>query len=110
MGPHPRRPTGRLGGRSALLRPRTGRLDGRGALTAARWPLPAGRYRPPEVIEAHGEDEIAALTYLVLALQELRGDERRVEIRMRARFAYVQGADAEARRVRGRGLTGEELI
>lgn len=70
---------------------------------------PAGRYRPPEYMEAQGEDQVAALTYLALALDERRGEERRVEIGMRARLAYVQGAEGEALRSRGRGLTGEEL-
>ena len=75
----------------------------------ARSPLPAGRYRPPDVIEAHGEDEAAALTYLAIALEERLGDERRVEIGQWARLAYIQGAEAAAIRSRGRGLTGEEL-
>ena len=78
-------------------------------VVVARSPLPAGRYRPPEVIEGVGEDEAAALTYLALALEERRGDVRRVEIGQRARLAYVQGAEAEALRARGGGLDAAGL-
>ncbi len=77
---------------------------GRRAWTVVARSAPrAGRYGPPEYIEAQGEDETAALTYLALALEERRGDERRVGIGQRARMAYVEGAEAEALRSRGRG-------
>jgi hypothetical protein len=44
-----------------------------------------------------------------MALEERRGDERRVDIAQRARMAYIAGAEKESRRSTRRGLTGEEL-
>ncbi len=75
----------------------------------ARSPQPPGRRGTPEYVEGAGEDEIAALTYLALALEERQGDARRTDLRQRSRLAYIEGSEAESRRSQGRDLTGEEL-
>ena len=83
---------------------------GRHAWTVvARSPQPVGRRGAPGYLEGAGEDEIAALTYLAVALQERRGKQKVADIRRCGRLAYLQAAEAESRRSRGRGLTGEEL-
>lgn len=74
----------------------------------ARSPQP-GRRQPPETITETGEDELAALTYLAIRLQERRTTEATARLRTRGRLAYLEGAEEHSRRTRGRGLTGEEL-
>ena len=73
-----------------------GRLShdpGRHAWTiVARSPQPVRRRGAPESLEGAGEDEIAVLTYLALALEAQRADAKRADIRQRGRLAYLQAA------------------
>ena len=90
-----------------------GRLShdpGRHAWTiVARSPQPVRRRGAPEYLEGAGEDEIAVLTYLALALEARQANAKRADIRQRGRLAYLQAAEEASRRSQGRGLTGEEL-
>jgi hypothetical protein len=72
-------------------------------------PKYSGRLRPPTVIRGRDEDELAALTDLVIQLRELRGAERRMQLEEKARAAYVQGAEEYTRATLGRPLTQDEL-
>jgi len=76
---------------------------------AAIGPRTSRRNVPPECIEAQGEDETAALTYLALALKERYEAGRMDELRRRARLAYVVGAEDRSQNDAGRALTDDEL-
>jgi hypothetical protein len=91
---------------------RTGRPSydpGRHAWTvAAIGPLTGKRGVPPDHVEAQGEDETAALTYLATALHERHEAGRLAELRRRARLAYLSGAEERSTADAGRGLTSAE--
>jgi hypothetical protein len=72
-------------------------------------PRYSGRLRPPATIEAHGEDELYALTELVFRLRELRDIEHRRAIEEQARTAYIQGAEDRSRSTLGPPLSPDEL-
>ena len=74
----------------------------------ARGPHP-GRGKAPETITGTGEDEIAALTYLGLLLDDRRWPERAADLDGRGRLAYLDGAEAQSCEAEGRPLTGDEL-
>jgi hypothetical protein len=60
-------------------------------------PKYSGRLRPPAAIEAHGEDELAALTDLAIELRELRGIERRMALEEKARQRSCRGRSTRGR-------------
>jgi hypothetical protein len=74
----------------------------------ARGPHP-GRGKHPETIRGTGEDELAAMAYLAIALEELRRDERLEEIDRRGRLSFLEGAEEQSREATGRPLSAEEL-
>jgi hypothetical protein len=59
------------------------------------------------IVDVNGEDELHALTELVVALRELNRPGRLAELEQRARQAYVAGAEEHSQRAVGRGLTTE---
>ena len=80
-----------------------------------RWTVSAisrkysGRLRAPATVTGEGEDELAALTDLVMKLRELRAIEQRMAIEAKARAAYIGGAEDHSRATLGRSLTQDEL-
>ena len=78
---------------------------------AARGPNNGNRLKPPQIVagEGEGEDELHALTELVLALREMNRPGRMAELERRMRLAYCQGAEERSRRQVGRGMTEEEI-
>jgi hypothetical protein len=101
-GVHDSLPTGWRAGRPSYD-------PGRHAWTvAAIGPLSHRRGVPPDCVEAHGEDETAALTYLALALQERYRAGRLDELRRRARLTYLLGAEERSRDDHGRALSHSE--
>lgn len=74
----------------------------------ARGPHP-GRGNAPETITGSGEDELAAMSYLAIALDELRRRGRLEEIERRGRLAFLHGAEAHSHAAEGRPLSSSEL-
>jgi hypothetical protein len=72
-------------------------------------PKYSGRLRSPATITGRGEDELAALTDLVIELRELRAVEQRMAIEAKARTAFLQGAEEHSHTTLGRPLTQDEL-
>lgn len=52
-----------------------------------------GRRGRREYLEGRGEDELAALTYLAIAVEERRDDALRTEMRIPSRRAFLEGAE-----------------
>jgi hypothetical protein len=73
---------------------------------AAHGPV-RGRRKPPESIDAEGEDELAALTYLAIKLRELDRADRMAQIERRARLAYYRGAQDASRAATGEPMSAE---
>ena len=96
-----------MGRRTALVRPRN---EHTWAVTA-RAPKIGRAGQPPATITGTGtgEDELAALTDLVLRLREYGHPDRMAALERRMRLAYVSGAEGQSREALGRGLTTEEL-
>lgn len=82
--------------------------DRRTWTVAALGPLPVRRGQPPNCIEASGEDEIAALSYLAVKLAESKTAGRMEELRRRLRLAYLSSAEEWSRVHVGRPLSGDE--
>jgi hypothetical protein len=104
MGRHPRTAGRSLARRSHSFDP--GRHQW--SVTAVS-PKYSGRLRPPAAVVGEGEDEMAALTDLVLKLRDLRDVERRMALEAKVRAAYLEGAAEDSQRRPGRPLTREEL-
>ena len=81
----------------------------RGWSVTAVAPKRGKRLKPPESLTGTGEDELAALTYLVLALREYNKPGQMAELGRKMRLAYYRGAEEGSQRRLGRGLTTEEL-
>jgi len=75
----------------------------------ARGPNSGIRTRSPATISGQGEEEIAALTELVLALRELNRPGQMADLERRARLAYLSGAEEQSQADHDRGLTESEL-
>ena len=73
---------------------------------AARGPI-RGRRKPPESIAVEGEDELAALTDLALALREYGKPDRMAAIERRARLAYYRGAQEWSLEATGEPMTAD---
>jgi hypothetical protein len=75
---------------------------GRWSITA-RGPHP-GRGKKPETVSAQGEDEVAAMTYLSIALDERHRVEQLQDLDRRGRLAFVDGAEEESQAAQGRPI------
>jgi hypothetical protein len=72
---------------------------GRRKWTVAAHAMKRGRrLKPPETIVGEGEDELAALTYLVLALREYNRPGQMAALERRMRLAYYQVAEEQSGR------------
>lgn len=74
-----------------------------------RWSITAlgphpDRGKAPETVSAQGEDEVAAMTYLSIALDERRHAEQLQDLDRRGRLAFVDGAEEESQAAHGRPI------
>lgn len=74
----------------------------------ARGPHPGGG-KPPEAVTGTGDDEVGAMTYLVVALDEGRRAEKLEDFERRGRLAFLEGAEAQSQAAEGRPLTADQL-
>lgn len=83
---------------------------GRRRWIVSAWsPKYANRLKPPATVPGEGEDELAALTDLVVRLRELRAVEQRLALEERQRAAFLRGAEEHSQATLGRPLTQDEL-
>ena len=65
--------------------------------------------KAPETVSGTSEDELTAMTYLAIELDERRRAEKLAAIDRSGRAAFLEEAEAQSEATEGRPLTADEL-